>query len=412
MINKTFILLFFMSFLKGYAQNFQSFLLPLSEVEMIKLKQLSNDTVSDLQLSVSLMPNSSYNCDSSIIEVFLVNMKMWQSILNNTTTLILRNFSCRNFKCDTSFSVRKLVLIDFVCYNLNDIVSKFPNIEELELLNYAKNSSLNLNYKHEKISSLNVYSNNISFDSVFFNRPCLKSLKIQGNGRDGETDLLDKIINDTCLQKLDFCYNGLKFIDKKQTYKSKSIQELKICISNNVNQHDLFEFINAMEKITTLHLYNASCNGSRFCFFRKNIKIDKVKWNSKIIELALIGCVKKIPNNIVTLTDLNTLILQHNNLKKLPHFIYDFNNIKLLDLSYNKIREIPDEIAKLKKLEILDISENKNIKISDEILSLENLKIIRYSKNQNIIIDRLRVLMPDCVFECTTVEYKSINYAF
>jgi len=84
-------------------------------------------------------------------------------------------------------------------------------------------------------------------------------------------------------------------------------------------------------------------------------------------------------NNIETLPeemglkDLTSLNLQRNKIKKLPDSIGDINNLEDLNLSNNVLEVLPESIGNLKQLTDLDLGHNKLVKIPKSIGYLESL---------------------------------------
>lgn len=97
--------------------------------------------------------------------------------------------------------------------------------------------------------------------------------------------------------------------------------------------------------------------------------------------------IQSLPDSISKLKNLKQLhlgyiqglgYLQTNKLKKIPEVIFLLENLEVLNLEQNKILKIQPEIKKLKKLKTLSLSGNPIKKFPKEILllsSLENLSI-------------------------------------
>mgnify|MGYP001354128808 CR=1 FL=1 len=75
------------------------------------------------------------------------------------------------------------------------------------------------------------------------------------------------------------------------------------------------------------------------------------------------------------------LSLKKQKLKKIPESVFMLTNLQELNISRNKIKEIPKEIAQLKNLEILDASSNKIDTVYAEIGVLVNIKELNLSQN-------------------------------
>lgn len=75
------------------------------------------------------------------------------------------------------------------------------------------------------------------------------------------------------------------------------------------------------------------------------------------------------------------LHLRKKKLKKIPQEVYLLKNLNELVLSKNRIEEIPREIAELEALQVLDLSDNRLVFIAEEIGELYNLKRLIIYKN-------------------------------
>lgn len=70
-----------------------------------------------------------------------------------------------------------------------------------------------------------------------------------------------------------------------------------------------------------------------------------------------------ISTEIIKLTNLEELYLQHNNIKEIPEYLADMTKLKVLDLSSNSIEKIPKSLLNLTNLEELNLKGNTVSKI-------------------------------------------------
>jgi len=77
------------------------------------------------------------------------------------------------------------------------------------------------------------------------------------------------------------------------------------------------------------------------------------------------------------------LNLRKTKLKKVPNEVYTLINLQVLNISKNKLVEIPKEIIALKNLEVLDVSANDIDTLYPEIGQLVNIR--KLILNQNVI---------------------------
>ena len=102
--------------------------------------------------------------------------------------------------------------------------------------------------------------------------------------------------------------------------------------------------------------------------------------SKKLLELKEINIsynddVKKIPESIGNLKNLEKFILVGTNVKKLPDTIGDLLNLKFLYIGYvEKLTVLPESIGNLKNLEHFGLDGSNLKKLPDSIGQLSNLK--------------------------------------
>ncbi|AFY40133.1 small GTP-binding protein [[Leptolyngbya] sp. PCC 7376] len=101
----------------------------------------------------------------------------------------------------------------------------------------------------------------------------------------------------------------------------------------------------------------------------------------KTLDLSTYG-LRKIPEEITELKNLQQLNLWGNKIRNIPWKITNLNNLQRLNLRHNKIRNFPEEITNLKNLQQLDLSDNQTLEIPETITKLRNLKKLNISNNQ------------------------------
>ncbi|MTJ07413.1 COR domain-containing protein [Anabaena sp. UHCC 0204] len=90
----------------------------------------------------------------------------------------------------------------------------------------------------------------------------------------------------------------------------------------------------------------------------------------------------EIPEEIVSLTQLQLLDLSNNQLTVIPDAIASLTQLQELDLSNNQLTAIPDAIASLTQLQELDLSDNQLTELPEVIASLTQLQELNLSYNQ------------------------------
>lgn len=75
------------------------------------------------------------------------------------------------------------------------------------------------------------------------------------------------------------------------------------------------------------------------------------------------------------------LSLRHQQLRKIPDEVFLLKNLEILDLSKNKLQELPPQIAELTALQQLDVSSNKLTTLPHELGGCNRLTKILASRN-------------------------------
>lgn len=107
--------------------------------------------------------------------------------------------------------------------------------------------------------------------------------------------------------------------------------------------------------------------------------------------------ITELPDSIVKLKNLQYLIASRNGLKTLPKNIGELQNLVHLNVNQNEIEVIPYSFGNLEKLEIADLWSN-NLSYFPETMA--NLKNLKWMDLRNILIsvtnqERLRAWLPD-----------------
>jgi Leucine-rich repeat (LRR) protein len=85
--------------------------------------------------------------------------------------------------------------------------------------------------------------------------------------------------------------------------------------------------------------------------------------------------IKKLPQEIGNLSNLEVLDLGRNGIQEIPIQIQTLINLRILKLDYNDIHEIPSFIARLKNLKELHICANGKVKLPDSLSEFKSLKL-------------------------------------
>lgn len=167
------------------------------------------------------------------------------------------------------------------------------------------------------------------------------------------------------LKDLNVSHNKLKTIGD-DIVKLKSLNILDI--SNNMLSH-LPDSLCGLEKLERLNVeYNLL---KKLPSLEKLPQLDSLSaYNNEIEEFS------ELPESLTWLN------LHNNKLKQLPESIVKLKNLKTLVLSSNFFDTFPEEILKLKSLQSLDLGGNPIADLPRELLSLTNLKELRVMPNK------------------------------
>ncbi|MCK4934155.1 MAG: leucine-rich repeat domain-containing protein, partial [Simkaniaceae bacterium] len=95
-----------------------------------------------------------------------------------------------------------------------------------------------------------------------------------------------------------------------------------------------------------------------------------------------------IPASLSSLTELNYLALNHNQLTSIPETFSSLTHLGVLYLGQNQLTTIPDSLSSLTGLWWLDLSHNQLTKIPEAFSSLTHLKQLELSQNPLLSIPK------------------------
>ena len=82
------------------------------------------------------------------------------------------------------------------------------------------------------------------------------------------------------------------------------------------------------------------------------------------------------------LVQLRQLILSNNKFAKFPHVACELKHLEVLDLSHNSIESLPPVISKLQRLIVLKLNNNQIATFDQELCTLKELQVLDLSSNQ------------------------------
>jgi hypothetical protein len=186
------------------------------------------------------------------------------------------------------------------------------------------------------------------------------------------------------------------FLDKSNTHKYGDLKHLPSQIGTLLNLKTLE--IHCMENLEDLpieigqlaNLEKIDINNGNGC--QMNISIpSSIGRLQHLKELILYGAldprdisnqgsvtpskIKKLPQEIGNLINLEILDLGRNGIQEIPIQIQTLINLRILKLDFNDIHEIPSFISKLKNLKELHICENGKMKLPDSLSEFNGLQL-------------------------------------
>ncbi|XP_028310461.1 volume-regulated anion channel subunit LRRC8D [Gouania willdenowi] len=116
----------------------------------------------------------------------------------------------------------------------------------------------------------------------------------------------------------------------------------------------------------------------------KLLVLTSLKRMVELMELQLQDCqLERIPSALLSLTNLRTLDLQHNNLRTLEEILglAHLQRLSSLRLAYNHVLVLPATIGVLRSLEFLDLSNNRLQSLPSALFSLHRLRKLLLAGN-------------------------------
>ena len=249
-------------------------------------------------------------------------------------------------------------------------ITKLSNLESISLaiVNYNANAFHYLNYvdvltKLQKLPSLqSLYLSNISnidgrLEKLKFNK--LTKIELNSDELKANQTLFKFLANQSKLKSINISSSSPQSLDVNLS-KLKQLTDLTITgrsdsLNVNINLKEL-------TKLKSLKLSS----------FKLNLK--RTEFPNNLLRLDLTGNhMKVLPDAILKLSKLETLILAYNSLIRLPANIPDLKSLKNLDLLKNRLKELPENFGELKNLQTLNIRANPIIQLPESMERLYNL---------------------------------------
>lgn len=278
-----------------------------------------------------------------------------------------------------------LTIIDLSFNQINKITTNFPSLPLLNTLNLSNNKLKSIPNTFTTLISLNninlsVYTYIIIQNNIFYDFPLvlinlkLRNLNISYNNI---SVIPQSIILLTTLKSLQLQYNSIKNLPESFKLLTE-LQEINLSRNNISNLPSSFNSLcnltnlkcsyNFIKKINDINnlielkeidlshnmykilLLNSIDDITSFQFY-KNLKRCNLSYN----HITNISPIFELPN-------IETILLDHNNITFIPSIECKITRCTTLNLSNNNIEEIPLIFSNLTQLSLLDLSNNPNMK--------------------------------------------------
>lgn len=279
-------------------------------------------------------------------------------------------------------TIKVLKLIDLGLKNIGNEISRFKNLEELDL---SKNEFESFKFnpkKFPKLKKIGLSDNFLNENTIRIRRN--KQIQIINLSNNHISNFPKKIHKNRRLKDLHLANN---YISKTEIIKFQRLKSLELLNFYDNRLNELSDNIGKLSNLQVLDLYR-----NNLLFLPNSIsKLQKLETlavsNNKLWE---------IPESFSELSSLKVLYAHHNKLssvKSLPP------NLENLDLGFNLLETVPESLRKANKLTNLDISYNKiksGASLLPQIPKLKNVALsfndfesdpTKFAELQQIIVD-------------------------
>ncbi|WP_460971952.1 leucine-rich repeat domain-containing protein [Spirosoma migulaei] len=248
-----------------------------------------------------------------------------------------------------------------------EVIYRFTNVEEINLgHNYLTALPARLTAL-PKLKRLNLMSNRLQEDSVFFTRnKVVKSINLQRNSL---TDVPASVRQNRRLESLWLGNNDLANLTIKPL---RSLHRLNDVNLYNVGLSQLPKDIGRLKHVKVMDLY-----------YNKFTELPRQLGRMKRLEQLAIAHnnLKEIPASLAKLRRLQVLFAHHNHISQLPTKFQRLQHLHVLDLGYNELIVAPNVLGALPELEELSLNNNNLQEFPSVLLSIKNLKRVYMGSN-------------------------------
>ena len=248
-----------------------------------------------------------------------------------------------------------------------DVLYRFVNAEEVNLGNNYLTALPARVTALPKLQRLNLMSNRLMDDSVFFARnKSIKSINVQKNSL---TRVPVSLRQNRRLESLWLGNNDLAELDNNSFRGLRRLNDLNLYSAGLTL---LPKSIGTLKRLTVLDMYY-----NRLANLPK--QISRLK---RLDQLALAyNDLTELPTAMSRMRRLRTLYIHHNKLGTLPSQFSKLTNLHVLDLGYNGLTAVPPVLGAMPALEELDLNNNNLQDFPPVLLSIKTLKRVYMGSN-------------------------------
>lgn len=200
----------------------------------------------------------------------------------------------------------------------------------------------------------------------------------------------------------------------------RQLRHLRVLVLQGMLQRVPGELCEVAGSLVRLEIHN---EGSRL------LVLTGLRRMAGLTELQLQGCqLERLPSALLSMTNLRTLDLQHNNLRTLEELLSlaHLRRLSCLRLACNRVLALPASVGVLRALELLDLSNNQLRSLPPALFTLHRLRRLLLAGNLlehlpaevktlqlltevDLSGNRLESLPPELFRSC--LELRSLNVA-
>ncbi|GAB3768368.1 hypothetical protein GCM10028818_02640 [Spirosoma horti] len=264
-------------------------------------------------------------------------------------------------------TVKKVLFANLELEKVPEVIYRFGNVEEISLGNNYLTSLPAQLTALPKLTRLDLMSNRLREDSVFFTRnTVVRAINLQKNNL---TQIPAAVQENRHLESLWLGNNDLKELNIKAISRLRKLNDLNLY---NVGLTQLPKTIGRLKHVKVLDLYYNNLS-------TLPRQIGRMK---RLEQLAIAhNKVQTLPPSLGKLRRLTVLFAHHNRISQLPDKLQRLRTLHVLDLGYNSISVAPAVLKSFSTLEELSLNNNELREFPSMLTSLKTLKKVYLSSN-------------------------------